>query len=98
MLAILATLRSISAHRMTKVRPAAMMPVTETCVRMLLRLSRVRNDAGLAMPKKMTRITSVTSGARLRKRLRTHTRAGCPLAPAGAVFACVLTASPPVYA
>ena len=75
-----------------------MMPVTETCVRMLLRLSRVRNDAGLAMPKKMTRINSVASGARLRKRWRTHTRAGCPLPPTGAVLVCVVTACPRIYA
>ena len=46
-LATPATLRSISAQRMTKVRPTAMMPVTETWVRMLARLSRVAKE-GLA--------------------------------------------------
>ena len=46
-LAMAATDRSISAVRMTKVRPTAMIPVTETWVRMLARLSTVAKD-GLA--------------------------------------------------
>ena len=41
-LAMLATERSISAQRMTKVRPTAMMPVTETCVRMFIHVARGR--------------------------------------------------------
>ena len=46
-LAIAATERSISAQRMTKVRPTAMMPVIETWFRMLEKLAVVRKD-GLA--------------------------------------------------
>ena len=46
-LAMLATLRSISAVRITKVRPTAMMAVTETCERMFSRLPIVAKD-GLA--------------------------------------------------
>src|SRR5215831_16730778 len=51
-LAMLAIDRSISAQRMTKVRPTAIMPVTETWVRMLPTLSRVAKD-GLATAKKL---------------------------------------------
>ena len=40
-LAIAATDRSISAVRMTKVSPTAMMPVIETCGRMFIKLSSV---------------------------------------------------------
>ena len=40
-LAIAATLRSISAVRMTKVRPTAMIAVTETCCRIFSRLPSV---------------------------------------------------------
>ena len=60
----LATDRSISAHRMTKVSPTAMMPVTEICVRMFCRLpcgegfARHREECDEA--------NSVTNGARLR--------------------------------
>ncbi len=64
-LAMLATDRSISAHRITKVRPTAMMPVTDTCVRMLPRLSMVAKD-GLAIAKKPLRKISVRNGAMLR--------------------------------
>ena len=46
-LATLATLRSISAQRMTKVSPAAMIPVMEIWVRILERLPTVRKE-GLA--------------------------------------------------
>src|ERR1044072_2289120 len=64
-LAMAATDRSISAHRITKVRPTAMMPVTEIWVRMLPRLSSVAND-GLAAAKKLNRQISVRNGAMLR--------------------------------
>jgi hypothetical protein len=64
-LATLAIDRSISAHRITKVRPTAMIPVTETCVRMLPTLSNVAND-GLARAKKAMRKIRVRKGARLR--------------------------------
>src|SRR5439155_1033787 len=57
--------RSISAHRITKVRPTAMMPVTEICVRMLPRLSSVAKE-GLAAAKKPNRQISVRNGAMLR--------------------------------
>src|SRR5260370_5502985 len=64
-LAMLAIDRSISAHRITKVRPTAMMPVTETCVRMLPTLSSVAKE-GLAAAKKPERQISVRNGAMLR--------------------------------
>jgi hypothetical protein len=64
-LAIAPTERSISAVRMTKVRPTAMMPVTDTCCRMFSRLSSVANE-GLAMLKNRTRNRSVMKGAILR--------------------------------
>ena len=57
--------RSISAHRITKVRPTAMMPVTEIWVRMLPRLSSVAKE-GLAAAKKPNRQISVRNGAMLR--------------------------------
>src|SRR5438445_1462663 len=57
--------RSISAQRMTKVRPTAMMPVTETWVRMLPTLSSVAKE-GLAAAKKPLRQISVRNGAMLR--------------------------------
>ena len=53
-LAIAPTLRSISAVRMTKVRPTAMIAVTETCWRMFSRLPS-EAKVGLAMLKKATR-------------------------------------------
>ncbi len=64
-LATAATERSISPHRMTKVSPTAMMPVTEIWVRMLARLSSVAKD-GLARLKKTTSTSSVANGAMLR--------------------------------
>src|ERR1700674_2528508 len=64
-LAMLAIDRSISAQRITKVRPTAMMPVTETWVRMLPTLSSVANE-GLAPAKKPLRQISVRNGAMLR--------------------------------
>src|ERR1700756_328309 len=64
-LAIEAIDRSISAQRMTKVSPTAMMPVTETWVRMLPTLSMVAKD-GLAIAKKPERKISVRNGAMLR--------------------------------
>jgi hypothetical protein len=64
-LAIAATERSISAHRMTKVRPTAMTPVTEIWVRMLAALSHEANER-LAMLKKTSRMISVRNGAILR--------------------------------
>src|SRR6185437_7015118 len=64
-LAMLAIDRSISAHRITKVRPTAMMPVTETWVRMLPTLSRVANE-GLATAKKPLSNISVRNGAMFR--------------------------------
>src|SRR5580700_629577 len=64
-LAMLATERSISAHRITKVRPTAMIPVTDTWVRMLPTLSSVGKDA-LSKEKKATRQMSVRKGAILR--------------------------------
>src|ERR1700745_2966816 len=64
-LAMLAIERSISAQRMTKVRPTAMMPVTDTWVRMLPTLSMVAKD-GLATAKNADRKISVRNGAILR--------------------------------
>src|SRR6185295_8178382 len=64
-LAMAAIDKSISAHRITKVRPTAMMPVTEICVRMLPRLSNVAKE-GLAAAKKPNRQISVRNGAMLR--------------------------------
>src|SRR3954451_1015761 len=62
---MLAIERSISAQRITKVRPTAMTPVTDTWVRMLPRLSSVANE-GLAAAKKPLRQISVKNGAMLR--------------------------------
>src|SRR5947207_13633645 len=64
-LAMLAIDRSISAQRITKVRPTAIMPVTETWVRMLPTLSSVAKE-GLAAAKKPLRQISVRNGAMLR--------------------------------
>src|SRR5581483_4459675 len=64
-LATAATDRSISAHRMTKVRPTAMIPATEMLVSTFHRLSKVRNE-GLEKLKKMTSAASVRNGAMLR--------------------------------
>src|SRR6185436_16445944 len=85
-LAMLATDRSISAHRITKVRPTAMMPVTEIWVRMLPRLSRVAND-GIATAKKPNRQINVRNGAMLRiwERSMAPIRRGRLRLPAGTV-------------
>ena len=64
-LATAATDRSISAVRITKVRPTAMMPVIDTCDMMLKALSTVRKD-GLAIEKKTMSAKSVKTGAILR--------------------------------
>src|SRR3954447_4050775 len=64
-LATLATERSISAVRMTKVRPVAMIAVTEMPRSTLVRLPTVRND-GLARPNTTTRKIRVMNGAMLR--------------------------------
>src|ERR1700730_6710860 len=61
-LAMLAIDRSISAQRITKVRPTAMMPVTETCVTTLTSVAK----EGLAAAKKPVRQISVRNGAMLR--------------------------------
>src|SRR5260221_13773525 len=63
-LATLATLRSISAHRITKVRPTAMIPVTETSVRILVRVSS-EAKLGLAIAKKINNVSRVANGAKL---------------------------------
>src|SRR5260370_33084168 len=64
-LAMLAIERSISAQRITKVSPTAMMPVTDTWVRMLPTLSSVAKE-GLAAAKNPVRKMSVRKGAILR--------------------------------
>ena len=63
-LAIAATERSISAVRMTKVRPVAMIAVIETWRSTLARLSTVAKD-GLKALNTATRKTSVIKGAML---------------------------------
>ncbi len=80
-LATAATERSISPHRITKVSPTAMIPVTEIWVRMLARLSSVAK-AELASVKKTTRQSSVANGAMLRIWLRRKD------VPRGGVAAC----------
>ena len=72
-LATLATERSISPQRMTKVRPTAMMPVTETWVRMFWRLPSVANESLDAL-KNSTRNSKVANGATLRRRARSQPR------------------------
>jgi hypothetical protein len=69
-LAMAATDRSISAHRMTKVSPTAMTPVTDTWVRMLAALSSEAKEL-LATLKKTSRTIRVTNGAMLRIWVRT---------------------------
>src|ERR1700752_1534454 len=85
-LAMAAIERSISAQRITKVRPTAMMPVTEIWVRMLPKLSSVANE-GLAAAKKPNRQTSVRNGAMLRicERSMTPIRRGRFASAAGTV-------------
>src|SRR5579859_2673278 len=70
-LATAATLKSISAHRITNVSPTAMMPVTLICCRMLPRLSIVRK-LGLTAPNSTTSTSSVANGAMLRSWLRSQ--------------------------
>src|SRR4029077_14979486 len=84
--AMLAIERSISAHRITKVRPTAMMPVTDTWVRILPTLSSVAKD-GLAAAKKPLRKISVRNGAMLRicERRNVPTLRGDLRSAAGAV-------------
>ena len=64
-LAIAATDRSISAVRMTKVSPTAMMPVIDAWLRMFIILSTVRK-LGACVEKKITSTISVNTGAMLR--------------------------------
>ena len=64
-LATAATLRSISEVRMTKVRPTAMIAVTETCCRMFQMFPTLVKD-GLAKEKNTIRKSSVRKGAMLR--------------------------------
>src|SRR6478736_2648351 len=68
-LAMAATDRSISPHRITKVRPTAMIPVTEIWVRMLAALSSEANDR-LVRLKKATSTIRVANGAMMRIWLR----------------------------
>src|ERR1043166_342968 len=77
-LAVAAIERSISAQRITKVRPTAMMPVTEIWVRMLPRLSSVAKD-GLAAAKKPNRQISARNGRmwRIWERSIPASRCGC---------------------
>ena len=75
-LAIAATERSISAQRITKVRPTAMIAVIDTWFRMLKKFAVVRNE-GLAALKKMTRKSSVAKGAMLRSWLLNQSPKRC---------------------
>src|SRR5258708_25785184 len=91
-LAMLAIDRSISAHRITKVRPTAMMPVTETWLRMLPTSSSVAKE-GLAAAKKPERQISVRNGAMLRicernmaASLRGISRSADPVTPSPVVI------------
>src|SRR4051794_7399592 len=68
-LATAATERSISPVRMTKVRPTAMIEVSETWARMLAKLPSVMND-GLVIEKNTNSAISVINGAMLRNWLR----------------------------
>ena len=77
-LATLATLRSISAQRMTKVSPVAMIPVMEIWVRMLLRLPSVAKE-GVARLKKTTSTSNVMKGAMLRNWPRNQRRGALAL-------------------
>src|SRR4030081_2738685 len=94
-LAMLAIDRSISAHRITKVRPTAMMPVTETWVRILAKLSSVANE-GLAAAKKPVMQISVRNGAMLRICERSiWPRLRGRLPPGGTVAPSLLAIFPP---
>src|SRR5215510_10704125 len=68
-LAMAATERSISAHRITKVSPTAMIPVTEIWVMMLAALSSEAKER-LARLKNTTSTIRVTNGAMMRIWLR----------------------------
>src|SRR2546429_9191641 len=68
-LATAATERSISPVRMTKVRPTAMIEVSETWARMLAKLPSVMKD-GLDIEKNRNNKISVINGAMLRNWLR----------------------------
>src|SRR5215510_4044189 len=68
-LAMAATDRSISAHRITKVRPTAMIPVTDICVRMFAALSSETKER-LVRLKKATSTIRVANGAMMRIWLR----------------------------
>src|SRR3546814_12747828 len=63
--AIAATERSISAQRITKVSPTAIIAVIDTWFRMLKKFAVVRNE-GLERSQKMMRKSSVANGAMLR--------------------------------
>src|SRR5579883_2270794 len=86
--------RSISAQRMTKVSPTAMMPVTETWVRMLPTLSMVAKE-GLAIAKKADRKISVRNGAMLRiwERSNAANHLDALRSPAGTAALSLLTIS-----
>src|SRR4029453_7360020 len=71
-LAMAATDRSISAHKITKVRPTAMIPVTEICVRMLAAFSSEAKDR-LGGVQKNTSTIRVANGAMMRIWLRRKT-------------------------
>src|SRR5206468_2403721 len=68
-LATAATERSISPVRITKVRPTAMIEVSETWARMFAKLPSVMND-GLASEKNRNSEINVIKGAMLRNWLR----------------------------
>src|ERR1700736_3984393 len=76
---MLAIDKSISAQRITKVRPTAITPVTDTWVRMLPTLSSVAKE-GLAAAKNPLRQISVRNGAMLRiweRRIVPNVRVRC---------------------
>src|SRR5690242_18728147 len=95
-LAIAANERSISAQRITKVSPTAMMPVIEMLVRMLPRLSTVTKD-GLATAKNTTSAIRVTNGAMLRICDLRNDLALLEELPAVAVWAFIVKAFLPQY-
>src|SRR5579885_176322 len=92
-LATLATLRSISAQRITKVRPAAMIPVMEICVRTFSRLPRVKKE-GLARPKNTTSASRVMKGAMFRSWPRSQSRRRSPALPAVSTAGPLMTLRP----
>src|SRR5688572_14537228 len=74
-LAIAATERSISAQRMTKVRPTAIIAVIEIWFRMLKKFAVVKKEE-LDRLKKTTRKMSVANGAILRSWLLNQSAKG----------------------